>query len=231
MFKFIKNVTLASAIFAVATQCQQAPKSDKAETKEATKIEEKTASNELEVDTKNSEVSWVGTKPTGQHDGVFKLKEGKIKLDGDKIVGGNVVIDIKTLEVKDLEKGKGKEDLEKHLLNKDFFEVEKFPTAEFVIDKVVGYEAPKEKSKDKKEDKFTLADPTHTIIGNLTLKGETKSISFPAKINIKDGKVEAKAKFNINRTDWKLSYHNDKSLGDKFIRPEVHLGFSFVAGK
>ncbi len=229
MLKSIKNLTFATAIFALATQCQEAPKSDKADTKDAVKIEEKTASGELDVDTKNSEVSWVGTKNTGKHDGVFKIKEGKIKLDGDKIVGGNVVIDVKSLEVKDLEKGKGKEDLEKHLLSKDFFEVEKNPTIDFEIAKVVGYEAPK--NKEKTDAEYTLADPTHYITGNLTIKGEKRSITFPAKVNIKNGKVEAKAKFNINRVDWKLSYGSDKSLGDKFIKPTVHLGFSFVAGK
>ncbi len=231
MFTFVKNITLASALIVLTTQCQEAPKSDNAKTTDATKIEEKTASNELDVDTQNSEVSWVGTKPTGKHDGIFKIKEGKIKLDAGKIVGGNIVIDMKTIEVKDLEKGKGKEDLEKHLASKDFFEVDKFPTAEFVIEKVVGYEAPKNNVTEKKDAEYTLSDPTHTIIGNLTIKGETKSITFPAKVNIKDGKVEAKAKFNIERADWKLSYGSDKSLGDKFIKPTVHIGFSFVAGK
>ena len=35
--------------------------------------------------------------------------------------------------------------------------------------------------------------------------------------------LSAQANFNINRSDWGLSYGNDQSLGDKFISPTVNL--------
>ena len=76
-----------------------------------------------------------------------------------------------------------------------------------------------------------MANPTHFVTGNLELKGVTKRIKFPAKITISDGKVNAEAKFNINRKDWGMSYGADESLGDKFIRPTVHLGLNIVANK
>ena len=40
-----------------------------------------------------------------------------------------------------------------------------------------------------------------------------------------------RANFNIDRTNWGLSYGNDKSLGDKYIRPEVNIGLNIVAGQ
>ena len=78
---------------------------------------------------------------------------------------------------------------------------------------------------------LVMKDATHTITGNLTLKGITKSITFPAKVNVADNKITADANFNIDRTQWNIVYGNDESLGDKFIRPEVNLQVHLVAGQ
>ena len=37
--------------------------------------------------------------------------------------------------------------------------------------------------------------------------------------------------YDTNRKEWGMSYHADESLKDKFIRPEVNIGFSIVAAK
>ena len=63
--------------------------------------------------------------------------------------------------------GEKKTDLEGHLKNQDFFEVEKFPTGHFEIVKV---------------EEMAIENATHKITGNLTLKGITKSVEFPIKI-------------------------------------------------
>jgi polyisoprenoid-binding protein YceI len=76
-----------------------------------------------------------------------------------------------------------------------------------------------------------MKDATHTITGNLTLKGTTKSITFPAKVAVNDNVVTADANFNIDRTQWGLVYGNDQSLGDKFIRPTVNIQLHLVANK
>jgi len=53
-----------------------------------------------------------------------------------------------------------------------------------------------------------------------------KNIAFPAIVKVEAGKVEAEAKFNINRKDWGMEYGTDEAkLKDKFIRPTVHIGF------
>jgi hypothetical protein len=41
----------------------------------------------------------------------------------------------------------------------------------------------------------------------------------------------ADADFNIDRTQWGIVYGNDKSLGDKFIRPEVNIKLHIEANK
>ena len=97
-----------------------------------------------------------------------------------------------------------------HITSGDFFEIEKFPTASFVITKVAG----------------------NQVTGNLTVKGITKSITFPAEIAVKGGKVTAKANITIDRTDFNIKYGSKKffdSIGDKAIYDDFALTVSLVS--
>ena len=72
----------------------------------------------------------------------------------------------------------------------------------------------------------------YKIVGNLTMKGVTNEINFPAKIYLKDGALHAEASFAIDRTKWKITYGSTnffKSLGDNFIDDMVELAFNIVA--
>lgn len=213
-------------------RCSESPKSDKAETAEAKKVDEKAKVDalDLSVDVANSQITWVGTKPVGKHNGTFNVKKGNLAVKEGNVVGGSFTIDIKTLKNADLTADKGKGKLEGHLLSKDFFDADKFPESKFEIVSVEAYKANGEDRKDLDKE-YALANPTHTVTGNLELKGVTKSITFPAKIKVEGEAVSAEAKFNINRKDWGMSYGADKSLKDKFIRPTVHIGFNISAKK
>jgi len=212
--------------------CEQAPKSDDAKTEDAKKVDDKKAENaiDLKLDTKLSEVAWVGTKPTGKHNGTFSITEGKISVKGGEITAGSFLIDIKTLKVLDPADGENNAKLTKHLLSKDFFEAERFGTGRFEITSVAPFTKDDEKnSGEKKDQEYTLANPNHVITGNLELKGVTKSVSFPARVTVTEGKAEAEAKFNINREDWNINYGAKESLGDNFIRPTIHISLKLVA--
>lgn len=222
---------MLAGAFALAA-CESAPKSDEAKTGEAQKVDDsKTAeAQSLKVDVASSAVTWVGTKPTGKHNGSFSLSEGTISVKGNEIVGGKFMIDINTLKVLDIpaeDEGNGK--LTGHLKSPDFFDTEKFPTANFEVVSVEAYKADAGNTEEKDKE-YILENPTHTITGNLTLKGVTKSVTFPAIVSVEGGKVNAEAKFNINRKDWGMEYGTDEAkLKDKFIRPTVHLGFKISA--
>ena len=74
--------------------------------------------------------------------------------------------------------------LVKHLKNADFFEVDKYPTASFVIEKVTA----------KPSDGHT-----HVFDGKLTIKDITKPFSMPVSVD-KQGKIYViKSKFEFNR--------------------------------
>ena len=60
-------------------------------------------------------------------------------------------------------------------------------------------------------------------------------ITFPANVSMTDSGVTASAKFNIDRTDWSLSYGDEASTvdkaKDKFIYNTVNLDLSVSAAK
>lgn len=210
--------TAALAMFFVS--CQNAPKADQAETAEAQEVTsaEGTA---LKADLAQSKLEFIGTKPVGTHHGTIQLKEGQVIVNGNAITGGTFVIDLNTLQTHDQD-ADGNAKLTGHLKSPDFFDVENHPEATFEIVSVTPGVT--------NSDELILKDATHTITGNLTMKGITKSITFPAVIEVNDSQALAKANFNIDRTEWGIVYGNDKSLGDKFIRPEVNIQLHLAAG-
>lgn len=201
--------------------CQDAPKADSAEVTDAQQVEQ-AAGVTYAADVTQSKVEWVGTKPVGQHHGTFTLQNGTLIVSENALKGGTFTIDIKSVTPDDQE-AEGNKKLQGHLLSADFFDAEKHPTGTFEITNVTeGVQNAQD---------LVMKDATHTITGNLTLKGITKSITFPAKVAVTEGNVTAHANFNIDRTQWDIVYGNDKSLGDKFIRPEVNLQVHLVANQ
>lgn len=220
MKKLILSIAAASALL---TSCQDAPKADTAVATEAQAVENTGAANELKADVAQTKVEFVGTKPVGKHHGVVMIKEGSLALEEGTIKGGKFVFDLNTLYTDDMD-STGNAKLTSHLLSPDFFDVANHPTATFEITSVTA-------GVDSSIKEVIMKDATHTITGNLTLKGVSKSISFPAKVMLADGSATADANFNIDRTQWGLSYGNDKSLKDKFISPIVNIGLHLVAAK
>ncbi|MBK6265293.1 YceI family protein [Marivirga sp. S37H4] len=165
---------------------------------------------EVKVDTKTSEIAWVGKKVTGQHNGTVAIKGGALEVENGVIKGGEFTIDMTTINVLDLE-GEYKGKLEGHLRSDDFFSVEKHPTATFKITSV-----------NESEQK----DATHFISGDLTIKGITNKITFPANVTLNGDKVNAKATFALDRTKWNVRYGSGSffdGLGDKMIYDDFEL--------
>ena len=115
------------------------------------------------------------------------------------------------------------------LKGEDFFDAKKFPDASFEIVKVEKWDANAQRG--DLDPKFSIADPTHAITGNLMMKGVTKSITFPAKVSLTDTELKAQAKFNIKRFDWNINYGSKESAENKIINNEVNLELDITAKK
>jgi polyisoprenoid-binding protein YceI len=177
------------------------------------------------VDTVFSEVTWVGTKPTGQHHGIFKLKAGSLLLDGEQVKGGTLEVSIASLQVGNIAANTPDHaKFIRHLMSQDFFAADQFPTAKFEIVSVEPFVAASGGPANPATG--DVPHPTHSVTGNLTLKEVTKTLTFPARIAVVDGRVEATAKFNIDRTDWNMNYRAEGSIEDNFIHNKVSLGFA-----
>lgn len=211
MKKFFLLGGVSAMLFAAS--CQDAPKADQAEVADAQDVQN-SEGVVVPVDLSSSKVQWVGTKPVGSHTGSIQIKEGTVVLSGDAVTGGQFVLDATSIQPVDQDE-EGNTKLRNHLLSGDFFEAETYPEFVFEITNVVEGVEPSEE--------LIMKDATHMVTGNLTMKGITKSITFPAKIESNDSKVLAHANFNIDRTEWGIVYGNDKSLGDQFIHPMINL--------
>ncbi|MEO1054664.1 MAG: YceI family protein [Bacteroidota bacterium] len=214
------------------TSCAKSPESDTAKVEDAKEVQEVATATSFDISKDLSEVTWIGTKPTGQHNGTFGITEGSISVEGGNIVGGKFVINLQEIAVIDLQEDSVSEGkLVGHLQSPDFFDVANHPSAMFEITSVSAYEAAGETSEEESEHK--ISDPTHTIEGNLTLRGNTLSISFPAKVDMADGSVKAEAKFNIDRTKWGVSYNEESGFEGKakdgLIYNTVNVGFNITA--
>jgi len=214
--KKMLSLSMIGLLFLAA--CTSAPDADNATTndkQEAAAL----AGNTYSVDTAASQVEWVGTKQNGRHNGEFGINEGKLSVENGQLAGGNFVINVAALEVTDLE-GEDKTKLEGHLKSPDFFQADKFPTARFEITSVQPIDA---------NSNSTLQGATHLISGNLTLKDSTKNVTFPAIVSVSEEAVTAKADFNIDRTEWGLSYKGPNNPQDWMIKKEVNLKVNLKA--
>lgn len=165
------------------------------------------------VDAAKSSITWVAKKVTGSHNGSVALKSGSLNVDGKNVTGGSFVIDMTTIK----DSG-GSAKLEGHLNSEDFFSTAKFPTSTFVITKVTGKGA------------------SVTVAGDLTIKGITQPLSFPATVAVNaDGTVSALAgKITVDRTKYDIKYGSKSffdTIGDKAIDDNFELAVKLVAAK
>ncbi|MBS9767964.1 MAG: YceI family protein [Flavobacteriaceae bacterium] len=172
------------------------------------------------VKTEKSVLKWIGFKLTESHNGTLSFSNGTIEVKDHKIVGGEFVIDMETIKVLDIPEGKWNKKLVNHLKNGDFFEVDKYKTASFKINKFEN----------------GIVDGVLTIKGiSKPLKFDASIVSFEKGIIGSDHKIIFTAKkVMFDRTDYGVKYKSKKffdSLKDKFIKDEIQVSFEIVAVK
>lgn len=205
------------AFLAVGTfSCKNAEKETEVAVETAAEATE--MSVEYNVDTANSEIKWEGEKPTTKHFGTISLNSGVFHLNNGVVEAGNFEVDMNSINVQDLE-GDDKANLEAHLKGTiegkegDFFNIKEFPTAKF---EMTGIE-------------------NNVVKGNLTIKGKTNAIEFPATVTTEGDKMTLKSEtIELDRTKWGINFGSKSifdNLGDKFISDTMKITVSLVANK
>lgn len=157
-----------------------------------------------------SDVNWWGYKiaktEASSHNGKINLKSGNIVMKGNQVVGGTFVLDMTSINATDLS-GEYQTKLNNHLKNGDFFEADKFPTATYTIT-----------SLKKNSDKVY----NYIVNGNLTIKGKTNAVSFPAKIAYSKGVVSLVSdKFTFDRQKFDVAYQS--SMQDVLVKNDIDM--------
>lgn len=168
-----------------------------------------------QVDIDSSTLVWTGKKVTGEHTGNINLKSGSLDFQNGTLKGGGFVIDMASITCTDLTDEEYNGKLIGHLKSDDFFGVAKHSDANFAITKV------------KKQ-----KDGTYQIKGDLTIKGITNAIEFPATVTQKDGAVKAVAKIIVDRSKFDIRYGSGsffEGLGDKMIYDDFELDVTLSA--
>jgi len=175
----------------------------------------KKAPQTLKVDANASTFNWLSKKLTGEHNGTVKIQSGNLLTDGGKLTGGDFTIDLNTIKDLDIQ-GDFAGRLETHLKSADFFDVAKFPTSTLKITKAVA-----------------KGGENYDLTGDLTIRGVTQSITFPATVKVVGKTATASAKFDVDRTKFGLTYRSKsffENIGDKMIYDNFTVEVKIVAG-
>ena len=218
---FMKKATLllsALALSFAVVSCGGNAGEEKAKEEAATDTKkEETAPDEkdrmsgtLNADTAKSFVHWKGTMVgVYSHEGNVKLTKGFLEMDNGEVVGGEFVVDMKSIEPTDEnynpEEGNTPEKLVGHLSSDDFFAVTEYPTASFVV-----------KSADRE---------AKTLTGDLTIRGNTHEETV-TDVNFGDGAATGMLVFDRQKYD--VSW---KAMKDMVLADEIELEINLVAQK
>jgi polyisoprenoid-binding protein YceI len=198
--------TLLTSLFLLPACVEDVGKNKvEAEVGEAERVEAPAADAVTwKVDRSQSTLKALGAKITATHPIEFDKWRGEVTVDDGALAGISFEADMTTVQ-SDHPK------LTQHLKGEDFFWVEKHPKATFQSTKITeGGEG----------------DATHTVTGNLTVRGMTKSVTFPATIETADDMVKAKTEFVIDRQDFGVTY---PGKADDAIQDNVVLTVDFTA--
>lgn len=162
------------------------------------------------IDTSESIVKWTGYGVGKSHWGHVQIKSAELKFEKKEPKSGEVVIDLNSIQAKDLE-GEWADKLNGHLKGADFFNVEKHPVASFKTSSI---------TKQK--------DGSYKVDGKLTIKDKTHDKSVLLKME-----EEKKQKFLVgtlkfDRSKFDVKYNSDAffdvaMLGDKLIKNDIDL--------
>ncbi len=217
-----KFIVVLSLLGLFLTSCGDMGK--EAETKEAQKVEENTSTSTVLYTNllPDSYVEWRASHLGGvsKRYGKVQISGAKAKVDQGKLVNAKAAINLNTLTVESFEEGSEQAPkLTAHLKSEDFFDVANYPTALFEL---------------------TAMDPMSgeynaKVTGNLTIKGVTKSISFPANVLITDNSIVVDSEpFTVDRNNWGLSYHRKGTPGvpvDYLISDDIGFTIHLKLGK
>jgi polyisoprenoid-binding protein YceI len=165
---------------------------------------------QFEIVALRSSIDWTGRKVTGAHNGTIGIKQGTLSLADGRLTGGRFVIDTTSIRILDVTDPATNAQFAGHLASDDFFSIDRYPEATFVITSV----------------------NNNNISGDLTIKGITNPVGFRAEVNVDGDTLTASGKIVIDRTKYGIRFRSGnffKDLGDTLIYNDFDLDVTLTA--
>ena len=207
--KFLIPVLFSASLFMISCSGGSDQSSETETTEEAT---DSTMAS-FTVDVPSSAVMWRGEMlGLYSHEGTLNFSEANVDVVNGEIAGGSFVVDLRSMTPTDEnykpEEGSTPEKLVGHLSSADFFAVDSFPTATFVIESVEG----------------------NTATGTLEVRG-VKNQETVNNITFLDeeGTKMLRGTLTFNRKNYDVAF--DMPVADKVLSDDIQLDIKLVASK
>ncbi len=167
------------------------------------------AQTTFSVQPEESPCRWVGSAAVGlyQIEGSLEVASGGLLVQGDSLLEASLMIDMKSLDTEN-------KTVKKHLKGKDFFAVNSYPEARFVLEKQV-----------------LLRDGPGTVTGMIEVRGIAKPKEVPMEIEVGKKEILIKGVLVLDRTEFGITYNSSnffEDLGDQAISDEIAFHFNLV---
>lgn len=173
------------------------------------------------IDPEASVLEWTGRNINNRHIGRIPVRDGHITINDGSLRQGSVSLDMAGLTDLDLQDPNYRQMLEKHLKSDDFFDVARYPVATMLL---LGWETIPG---------ATPGTPDHQVLGQLTIKNVTRTISVPVTVAPQqDGSIKAQAAFGIDRTEWNVNYGSGRlfeKLGMHLVHDRIDIELFVLA--
>lgn len=199
----IKIVFTSAILAAVMFSCNSDKKTD------SVAVDSLGVETSYTVDTAASSIFWEGNMiGVYKHSGTLALSQGSVTVKGLQVTGGSFTANLKTINPTDSNytEKTPRVGLIGHLSAADFFAVDSFPTATFVIKSVSG----------------------NSATGDLTVRGKTNEETVTDIAVDTTGGIKATGKLVFDRQKYNVAY---KAAGDKVLSNDITLDITLVGKK
>lgn len=159
-------------------------------------------------------VSWNAKKVGGEHHGVVKISNGKLRVENNKIIEGSIEVDMSTIQVNDIRDEEMNAKLVGHLKSEDFFDVENHQYATLDFRSIDG------------------SGKNQVLMADMTIKGIRNQVRFDVIIEQNSpSSIKAGAYLTIDRTKYDITYKSKSvdALLDEFIYDNFDIKTKFIA--
>lgn len=174
----------------------------------------------LAVDPTACRVEWTGRNRTTRHFGTVPLSTGELRFKDGRLAFGFFELNMTALTNENLADASLAALLIEHLKSRDFFLVDVFPNARFETTHVTSILG------------VGSGEPNFEVEGQLTLRGITRELRFPATVErLDDGRLTVEAHFDLDRTSWGAKYGSGRffeKLGMHLVHDRVSIQLRLV---